>query len=68
MMRKSHPLGLLKTMNLQSCNDEPLEPSKLQLIVSLGLEISAAEETKIISLLLTRQKIADSESEGQLAD
>jgi hypothetical protein len=68
MMMKSHHLGLLKKMNLQSCNDEPLEPSKLQLIVSLGLEISAAEETKIISLLLTRQKIADSESEGKLAD
>ena len=68
MMMKSHPLGLLKKMNLQSYNDEPLEPSKLQLIVSLGLEISAEEETKMISLLLTRQKIADSVSEGQLAD
>lgn len=68
MMMKSHHLGPLKTMNLQSCNDEPLEPSKLQLIVSLGLEISAEEETKMISLLLTRQRIVDSVSEGQLAD
>ena len=68
MMMKSHHLGLLKKMNLQSCNDELQEPSKLQLIFSLGLEISAVEETKMISLLLTRQKIADSESEGQLAD
>ena len=68
MMMKSHHLGLLKKMNLQSYNDEPLEPSKLQLIVSLGLEISAAEETKMISLLLTRQRIVDSVSEGQLAD
>ena len=68
MMMKSHHLGLLKKMNLQSYNDEQLEPSKLQLIVSLGLKISAAEETKMISLLLTRQRIVDSESEGQLAD
>ncbi len=54
MMMKSHHLGPLKKMNLQSYNDELLEPSKLQLIISLGLEISAAEETKMIFLLLTR--------------